>query len=87
MKVNKNTVNFDFLKEMEVYAINLIFLRSSYANFKEIIDNGLRCYVWGVNAKSRMRKVLKLKFKNEGVDAIYTDYPDVFISLRDQIKG
>ncbi len=87
MEVNRNTVNFDFLKEKEVYAINLVFLRSSFDNFKEIIDNGLKCYIWGVNAKSRMKKVLKFKFKNKGVDAIYTDYPDIFINLRDQIKG
>ncbi|MFW9900367.1 MAG: glycerophosphodiester phosphodiesterase [Candidatus Thorarchaeota archaeon] len=86
-QVNKNTVNFDMLKNLEVYAINLIFLRSSFDNFKEIIDNGFKCYIWSVNAKSRMKKVLKLKFKNEGVDAIYTDYPDIFINLRDQIKG
>ncbi|MFX1568177.1 MAG: glycerophosphodiester phosphodiesterase [Promethearchaeota archaeon] len=84
-RVNRSTVNFDFLKEMEVYAINLTFFRSSYDNFKEIINNGLKCYIWGVNTRFGMKKVLKLKFKNEVVDAIYTDYPDIFINLRDQI--
>ncbi|MFW9999325.1 MAG: glycerophosphodiester phosphodiesterase [Candidatus Hodarchaeota archaeon] len=86
-EVNNKTVNFEFLKEAEVYAINLMFLRLTFINFKEIIDNGFKCYVWGVNSISRMKKVLNLKYRNEGVHAIYTDYPDILINLRDRIKG
>ena len=85
-ELNNKTVNFEFLKEAEVYAINFMFLRSTFANFKEVIDNGFKCYVWGVNSKSRMKKVLNLKYRNEGVHAIYTDYPDILINLRDQIE-
>ena len=85
-ELNNKTVNFEFLKEAEVYAINFMFLRSTFTNFKEVIDNGFKCYVWGVNSKSRMKKVLNLKYRNEGVHAIYTDYPDILINLRDQIE-
>jgi len=85
-KINKKTVNFDFFKEVRVIAINIISWRATFANFKEIVDNGFKCYVWGVNSKTRMKRVLNLKYKGACVNAIYSDYPDIVINLRDKIK-
>jgi glycerophosphoryl diester phosphodiesterase len=85
-KINGTSVNFDLLKDNMVFAINLIYLRCTYNNFKELIDNGFKCYVWGVNSKSRMKKILNLKYKDIRVNVIYTDYPDILINLRDQMK-
>ncbi|MFX0057757.1 MAG: glycerophosphodiester phosphodiesterase [Candidatus Hodarchaeota archaeon] len=86
LNVNKKSVNFDFLKEIKINTINIVFWRSTLNNFKEIIDNGFKCYVWGVNSKSRMKNVLNLRYRDEHVNAIYTDYPDILINLRDKIK-
>jgi len=85
-RVNKKTVNFDFLKEARVNAINIISWRATFTNFKEIIDNDFKCYVWGVNSKTRMKRILNLNYKDARVNAIYSDYPDILINLRDQIK-
>jgi len=81
VSINKNSVNFDKLKDLKVYAINLKSWRANIHNFKEIIDNGFKCYVWGVNKKAMMKKVLNLRSNNEIVDVIYTDYPDILINL------
>ena len=71
-----------------VLAVNLKNERTrDKVNFEFIIENGLKCYVWGVNSKFRMKRVLKLEYKKEIVEAIYTDYPDVLIQLRKEFFG
>ena len=49
--------------------------------FKDIVDNGLKCYIWGVNTKINMKRVIKMRYNDEIVEAIYTDYPDILLSL------
>ncbi|MHA1293856.1 MAG: glycerophosphodiester phosphodiesterase [Promethearchaeota archaeon] len=77
IKVNNKTINFEKLKENNIKALNLKYDRANYDNFKNIIDNGFQCYVWGVNTKSRMKKVIELRYNDECVSAIYTNYPDI----------
>lgn len=84
-KINQKNVNFQKIKELGIEAVNIKFERATHENFKNIIDQGLKCYVWGVNAKSRMKKVLNMNYKDQIVETIYTDYPDILISMRDYI--
>jgi len=86
-RINKNSVDFEKLKDLKVNAINLKSWRANTNNFKEIIDYGFKCYVWGVNKKAMMKKVLNLRYNNETVDAIYTDYPDILINLLNDISS
>ena len=74
-------------EEMKCNEINTINIKADKNRLKNnlpcVIDNGFKCYCWGVNHKSQMKKVLKWKHKNEIVEAIYTNYPDVILSLRE----
>jgi glycerophosphoryl diester phosphodiesterase len=84
-KISKRNLNFKELIENNIHAINLKNERTrDKDNFKIIVENGLKCYVWGVNSKFRMKRVLKLNYRNEIVDAIYTDYPDILLNFIDQ---
>jgi glycerophosphoryl diester phosphodiesterase len=74
-------LNVEKLYKIGVYAINLKCSKYIEDIFKNVIDNGFKCYIWGVNTKINMKKVIKLKYKNEIVDSIYTDYPDVLLNL------
>ncbi|GAJ02277.1 unnamed protein product [marine sediment metagenome] len=86
-KIDYKNLNFKELIENGIHAINLKSERTrDKDNFKIIIENGLKCYVWGVNSKFRMKRILKLDHKSEVVEAIYTDYPDVFLKIRDQFQ-
>lgn len=49
--------------------------------FKDIVDNGLKCYIWGINTKVNMKRVIKIRHNDEIVNAIYTDYPDKLLNL------
>ncbi|MFX1354451.1 MAG: glycerophosphodiester phosphodiesterase [Promethearchaeota archaeon] len=82
IKVNQSSINFEKLKDLDVQALNIRIGRRIKDNFKEIINNGFKCYIWGVNSKSQMKNALNLKYSDEVVTAIYTDYPDILIKLR-----
>ncbi|MHA1150474.1 MAG: glycerophosphodiester phosphodiesterase [Promethearchaeota archaeon] len=82
--INKNTVNFDKLNDYNINVLNLKSNRANKENFKNIIDNGFKCYVWNVNGKGRMKKTLRLRYKDAVVSAIYTNYPDHIIKIRDE---
>ena len=86
-KINSKTVDFENVKDLDIKAVNIKSNRATLENFKKIIDNGLKSYVWSVNRRSEMKKVLQLKYKNEIVDAVYTDYPDVLIELKNKLLG
>jgi len=84
-KINDITINFEKLAEYNIQALNIKNDRASKDNFSNIIDNGFECYVWAINSRSDMKKVLKLRKNGEYVHAIYTNYPDVLKKIRDSI--
>jgi len=69
------------LKNIDALAINIRYGRKIEDLFKEIIDHGFKCYIWGVNFKTSMKEVLELEHKDETVSAIYTDYPDILLDM------
>ncbi|MHA1915061.1 MAG: glycerophosphodiester phosphodiesterase [Promethearchaeota archaeon] len=79
--INSKSLNLDKLKKLNVNVVNVRCTRHVEDSFKEIIDKGLKCYIWGVNTQSNMKKIIKLKYKDEIVNAIYTDYPDKLLNL------
>jgi len=83
--INKFTVNFEKLAENNIEVLNIKNDHANKENFNDIIDNGFKCYVWGVNSKKKMKKVLNLRKNGEFVRAIYTNYPDVLKKFRDTI--
>jgi glycerophosphoryl diester phosphodiesterase len=83
--INDN-IDVEILKDLKIEAINIQSWRANIKNLKQIIDFGFKCYVWGVNKESRMKKVLNLTYNGEVVSAIYTDYPDIFVNLRKEIS-
>ena len=76
-----NQLNKSKLKKIDIKTINLKNTRHLEKNFKTIVENDLKCYVWGVNTKPNMKKVIKLIHNNKCVEAIYTDYPDILLNL------
>jgi len=83
--INNKTINFDLLSEIDIKALNVKHDRINKENFNNIIDNDFECYVWDVNSRAQMKKVLNLRNIGEFVRAIYTNYPDVLKKIRDTI--
>ena len=80
-KLTNKSLNLDRLNKISINTINLRCGRNIEELFKQVIDNNLECYIWSVNSRANMNKVLKLRYKDSFVSAIYTDYPDKLISL------
>ena len=85
IQINNKTVKFEKLVETNIKAINLKIDYANNKNFRKIIKNGFKCYVWGVNSQDQMIKALKLREDGEFVRAIYTNYPDLLKKKRDEI--
>ena len=83
--INKESIALEKVKELNINVLNLKYGRKIMENFINVIDNGLKAYIWGVNTKINMKKVLKMKYKGEKAEAIYTDYPDILLNLQKQI--
>jgi len=79
--INTKTLNLGKLRKLRIRAINIRYQRHIEGLFKDVIDNGLNCYIWGVNTKSYMKKIINMKYKDEIMNAIYTDYPDKLLNL------
>lgn len=83
--INNETINFDLLGEINIKALNVKYDRINKENFNNVIDNDFECYVWDVNSRIQMKKVLNLRNNGEFVRSIYTNYPDVLKKIRDTI--
>ena len=86
IKIDENNVNFPRLKRLAVKAINVRSHRANIHNFRKIIEQDLDCYVWALNYKSRIKRILGIQANNTRVAAIYTDYPDLVLDLRDKLN-
>jgi glycerophosphoryl diester phosphodiesterase len=84
IKVDENNVNFPRLRRLAVKAINIRSHRANIHNFRKITENGLACYVWALNYKSRTKRILSLNEGSKKVAAIYTDYPNMVKEIRDK---
>ncbi|MFX1478948.1 MAG: glycerophosphodiester phosphodiesterase [Promethearchaeota archaeon] len=80
-RISEKTINLEKLRKLDVQTINVRCKRNIEELFKDIIDFGLRCYIWGVNSKKNMHKVVRMNYRDEIVSAIYTDYPDILLNL------
>lgn len=85
IKINEKNVNFPKLQQLTVKAINLRMHRANIHNFEKVIEHDLECYVWAVNYKSHSKRILELKERDKIVSAIYSDYPDMVLNIRDQL--
>ena len=75
----KNIV--EHAKNLNVYSINI----SKELVTKEIVnlahENNLKVYVYTINSPSQMRKMIDC-----GVDAIFSDYPELMLEILDEEK-
>lgn len=84
-KISEHTINFEKLIQSNIKALNIKIEYATKENFNSIMKNGFKCYVWGVNERPHMKKVLNLRKNGDFVRAIYTNYPDVLKKMRDSV--
>lgn len=85
IKLTTDNVRFSKLLNLGVKAINLKGLRANFENLKLITNNNLKCYAWDINREKKMMRLLNLNYKDHGIAAIYTDYPELLLNCIDNI--
>jgi glycerophosphoryl diester phosphodiesterase len=81
-KIEAYGIDFDLLRELCIEALNIKANRFMNENFHFIVKKGFKCFIWGVNTRIRMKKILRMRENGQRVDAIYTDYPDKLNKIR-----
>ncbi|MFX1345744.1 MAG: glycerophosphodiester phosphodiesterase [Promethearchaeota archaeon] len=82
-QISDKTINLEKVRNLNIDVINVRYKRRIENLFESIVDNGFKCYIWGVNTKVNMKKVIEMRYNDEIVNAIYTDYPDIILNLID----
>ncbi len=72
--------NWDKFHKYRLKGVNLKAIRATDAAIKQIRDNNLKIYVWDCHTPENIEA-----FCRKRVDAIYTNYPDVAIKIRNSI--
>ncbi|MFX1396594.1 MAG: glycerophosphodiester phosphodiesterase [Promethearchaeota archaeon] len=84
--VKPEFISFKKLLALNIYALNLNIEQTiENANLTQIIDNGLKCYVWDVNTELWMIKILNWKYRGHFIESIYTNFPDELMIMRNRI--
>jgi glycerophosphoryl diester phosphodiesterase len=80
-----NMLDFNLYEKLSINTLNINSWRARPKYLKIILDHGFYCYVWGVNSKNKMKKLILFKYQNKGINAIYTDFPDTAVKIRAQL--
>jgi glycerophosphoryl diester phosphodiesterase len=80
-QISEKSINLEKLRNLNIEVINVRCKKKIENLFESIVDNSLKCYVWGVNTRVNMKKVIKMRYNDEIVNAIYTDYPDILLNF------
>ncbi len=75
------------MRKLNVQVINVHYNFANFGLFKKVKDAGFKFYVWGVLFKRSMQKFLRMKYKGQYVDAIYSNFPGRLVNMRDNIQN
>ena len=87
INISEKDLEFDVMEELNIDVFNIQHYKSSFELFKLIKDSGYKCYLWGVLFKHFMKKYLKMNYDEGRIDAIFTNYPDTLLQLRNEIQS
>lgn len=85
--ISEKHFELENMRKLNVQVINVHYNFANYELFKKVKDAGFKFYVWGVLFKRSMEKFLKMKYKDQYVDALYSNFPGRLVNLRDNIQN
>ncbi len=81
-KIKENNLDFQTLEDLNIKILNIKANKYIKENFSVVVNKGFKSFFWGVNSRTRMKKILLMNINGQKVDAIYTDYPDKLYELK-----
>lgn len=84
--IAEKDLKFNKMNKLNIYGFNIRNIQAKLNFFKQIKNAGFGFYVWAVDTRLSMKRFLKMNYNGKYVDAIYTNYPDILLELRDKIQ-
>ncbi len=84
--IAEKDLKFNKMNKLNIYGFNIRNIQAKLNFFKQIKNAGFGFYVWAVDTRFFMKRFLKMNYNGKYVDAIYTNYPDIVLELRDKIQ-
>jgi glycerophosphoryl diester phosphodiesterase len=75
------------MKNLAIEIVNANYIYANYELFRKVKDLGFKFYVWGLLFKRNMIEFLKMKYKGEYIDGMFSNLPDKLVKLRDKIQN
>ena len=85
--IDEEHFDLENMRKLNVNVINVNYNFVNFELFKKVKDAGFKLYVWGVLFKRTMKKFLKMEYKGQAVDAIYSNFPERLVNLRNEIQN
>ncbi len=84
--IAEKDLKFNKMNKLKIYGFNIRNSQAKLNFFKQIKNAGFSFYVWGVDTQFFMKRFLKMNYNGKNVDAIYTNYLDILLELRNKIQ-
>lgn len=84
--IEEKDLKFNKMNKLKIYGFNIRNIQAKMNFFMQIKNAGFSFYIWGVDTQFYMKRFLKMNYNGKNVDAIYTNYPDILLELRDKIQ-
>lgn len=83
----KEHLELENMRELNIQGINMKYNFATFELFKLVKKNGFKFYVWGLLFNRSIKKILRMNYKGESVDAIMSNFPDRLVRLRNEIQN
>lgn len=84
--IEEKHLELENMRKLNIQGINVNFNFVNFELFKKIKDKGFKFYIWGVLFKRSMREFLTMKYKEQYIDAIFSNLPDRLLRMRDKLQ-
>ncbi|MFX1525906.1 MAG: glycerophosphodiester phosphodiesterase, partial [Promethearchaeota archaeon] len=85
--IKEEHLELENMKSLNIQGINVNYNMATYELFKTVKDHGFKFYIWGVLFKRSMQKFLKMNYNGQYVDAMFSNFPDRLVQLRNEIQN
>jgi len=86
-KIKKEHLELKSMYDFDVKVINVNYNFANYDLFRTVKDMGFKFYIWGVLFKLTMEKFLRMNYKGDFIDAMFSNFPFRLMKIRELIQS
>ena len=84
--IKEKHLELESMRKLNVQGINVNYNFANFELFKKAKEEGFKFYIWGILFKRSMQKFLRMKYRDEYIDAMMSNLPDRLLKIRNEIQ-